>query len=53
MLYCQVYEGGDFFIKWGLAAVLFHSLSTDFVACKFVAGMCWFGGSCCDWGDQP
>ena len=30
-----------------LFAVLFRSLSTDFVACKFVAGIGWFGGLHC------
>ena len=29
-------------------AVLFRSLSTDFVACKFVTGIGWFGGVYCD-----
>ena len=29
-------------------AVLFRSLSTDFVARKFVAGKVWFGGLYCD-----
>ena len=31
-----------------LFAVLFRSLSTDFVACKFVAGKVWLGGLHCD-----
>ena len=31
-----------------LFTVLFRSLSTDFVACKFVAGIVWFGGLHCE-----
>ena len=31
-----------------LFAVLFRSLSTDIVACKFVTGIGWFGGVYCD-----
>ena len=30
------------------AFLIFRGLSTDFVACKFVTGIGWFGGVYCD-----